>query len=78
MQPVNLNTLDKTFLIAEVGINHNGDLNKAKELIAAAAEAGYDAVKFQTYKSETRIPDLNHDIFKILKNVNLNIQILKY
>ena len=57
MQPVNLNTLDKTFLIAEVGINHNGDLNKAKELIAAAAEAGYICCKkFQTYKSETRIP----------------------
>lgn len=72
MQAFNLNTLDKTFLIAEVGINHNGDLSKAKELIAAAAEAGYDAVKFQTYKSETRIPDLNHDIFKILKKCELN------
>ena len=71
MQPVNLNTLDKTFLIAEIGINHNGDLNKSKKLIAAAAEAGYDAVKFQTYKSETRIPDLNHDIFKILKKCEL-------
>lgn len=71
MEFLNLNSLDKTFLIAEVGINHNGDLNKAKELIAAAAEAGYDAVKFQTYKSETRIPDSNHDIFKILKKCEL-------
>ena len=35
------------FLIAEVGINHNGDLNIAKKLIDHAADAGFDAVKFQ-------------------------------
>ena len=35
------------FLIAEIGINHNGDLNIAKKLIDCAAEAGFDAVKFQ-------------------------------
>ena len=35
------------FLIAEIGINHNGDLGIAKQLIDAAAEAGFDAVKFQ-------------------------------
>lgn len=35
------------FLIAEIGINHNGDLRIAKQLIDAAAEAGFDAVKFQ-------------------------------
>ena len=35
------------FLIAEIGINHNGDLAIAKQLIHAAAEAGFDAVKFQ-------------------------------
>ena len=35
------------FLIAEVGINHNGDLNIAKKLIDHAAAAGFDAVKFQ-------------------------------
>jgi N-acetylneuraminate synthase len=35
------------FLIAEIGINHNGDLNIAKELIDKAADAGFDAVKFQ-------------------------------
>ena len=36
-----------TFLIAEIGINHNGDLTIAKELIDFAADAGFDAVKFQ-------------------------------
>ena len=35
------------FLIAEIGINHNGDLRIAKELIDAAADSGFDAVKFQ-------------------------------
>ena len=35
------------FLIAEIGINHNGDLNIAKKLIDAAADAKFDAVKFQ-------------------------------
>lgn len=35
------------YLIAEVGINHNGDLNLAKQLILTAKEAGFDAVKFQ-------------------------------
>ena len=35
------------FLIAEIGINHNGDMSIAKQLIDAAADAGFDAVKFQ-------------------------------
>ena len=35
------------FLITEIGINHNGDLNIAKKLIDSAAEAGFNAVKFQ-------------------------------
>ena len=35
------------YLIAEIGINHNGSLDIAKQLIAAAADAGFDAVKFQ-------------------------------
>lgn len=40
------------FIIAEVGVNHNQDLDIAKKLIDIAAEAGADAVKFQTCKSE--------------------------
>ena len=37
----------KIFLIAEIGINHNGDLGIAKRLIDSASDAGFDAVKFQ-------------------------------
>ena len=38
---------NKIFIIAEIGINHNGNLNIAKELIDVAKNAGCDAVKFQ-------------------------------
>src|SRR5690554_2893508 len=38
-----------TLIIAEAGVNHNGDMSLAKELIAAAAAAGADLVKFQTF-----------------------------
>ena len=36
-----------TYIIAEIGINHNGDMKLAKELIRTAARSGCDAVKFQ-------------------------------
>ena len=39
------------FVIAEAGVNHNGSLDLARELINAAAQAGVDAVKFQTFKA---------------------------
>jgi N-acetylneuraminate synthase len=41
----------KTLIIAEAGVNHNGDINLAKQLVAAAAAAGADMVKFQTFKA---------------------------
>lgn len=40
------------FIIAEAGINHNGDIELAKQLVGVAAEAGADAVKFQTFKAD--------------------------
>jgi N-acetylneuraminate synthase len=43
---------EPAFVIAEAGSNHNGDLDTAKELIDVAADAGADAVKFQTFRAE--------------------------
>lgn len=40
------------FVIAEAGVNHNGDLSLARELVSVAAAAGADAVKFQTFRAE--------------------------
>lgn len=44
--------MQKTLIIAEAGVNHNGDLALAKKLIEAASEAGADFVKFQSFKTE--------------------------
>ena len=49
------NSLCNAFIIAEAGVHHGGSLDTAKKLIDAAASAGADAVKFQTYKSETLV-----------------------
>lgn len=43
--------MNKTFIIAEAGVNHNGQIDIAKELIVKAKDAGADAVKFQTFKA---------------------------
>jgi N-acetylneuraminate synthase/N,N'-diacetyllegionaminate synthase len=43
---------EQVYIIAEAGVNHNGDLQKAIELIEAANQAGADAVKFQSFKAD--------------------------
>lgn len=43
------------FIIAEVGVNHNGSLDIAKQLVDVAADSGADAVKFQTFKAATLV-----------------------
>jgi len=44
--------MSNTIIIAEAGVNHNGSMDTAKQLIDVAAEAGADYVKFQTFKAE--------------------------
>lgn len=46
---------EKVFIIAEAGVNHNGSIDMAKKLIDVAAEAGADAVKFQTFKTDKTV-----------------------
>ena len=48
---------NEPFIIAEAGINHNGELDKAFEMIRLAKQAGADAVKFQTFKAEEFVGD---------------------
>jgi len=78
---------DRVFVIAEAGVNHNGDLNRAFELIDVAAEAGADAVKFQTFSTEKlvtrsalkapyQIKDANpgESQFEMLSNLELDYE----
>ncbi len=58
-------TKEKTFIIAELSANHNGDIEIAKETIKAAKRAGADAIKMQTYTADTMTIDSKKDYFRI-------------
>lgn len=73
------------FLIAEIGVNHNGDIEQALTLIDSAIDAGADAVKFQTYKTECLVSQKTPKVayqelttpasenhFQMLKNLELS------
>lgn len=62
----------KTFIIAEAGVNHNGDINIAYELIDIAKEAGADAIKFQTWKTENLITKTAEKTEYQKKNTTVN------
>ena len=76
---------ESTFIIAEAGVNHNGNIKLAKELIDVAAEAGADAVKFQTFNADKLVTkdapkanyqnettDKNESQYDMLKNLELS------
>lgn len=46
---------DRVYIIAEAGVNHNGDIGIAKKMVDAAAAAGADAVKFQTFQAQNLV-----------------------
>jgi N-acetylneuraminate synthase len=77
--------MKKAYIIAEAGVNHNGDLKIAEELIFQAKKCGADAVKFQSFrakdivsidapKAEYQIKNLNNEIsqYQMLKNLELS------
>ena len=74
---VNKLKMKKTYVIAEIGINHMGSMDKAKKLIDAAVRSGVDAVKFQTYITEKRAPKGNTQVFDILKKCELPFECFK-
>ena len=46
------NKIEKPYFLAEIGVNHNGSLKKAKKLILSAKESGANGVKFQTFSAK--------------------------
>ena len=53
-----------TYIIGEIGINHNGDIEKARELIDVAHEAGCDAVKFQKRNPDVCVPEEQKEVMR--------------
>jgi len=62
----------KTIIIAEAGVNHNGDLEIAKRLIEVAAKAGADYVKFQTFTANELVTQNAMRADYQIKNTNIN------
>ncbi len=88
---MNFNKLKQAYIIAEIGINHQGKLKIAKNMVDKAKDAGVNAVKFQCYKTESvvsektpkikyqkKILKINKAIFKCLKNANYQKMILNF
>ena len=61
------------YIVAEIGVNHEGNLKKAEEMIKLAKESGVDAVKFQTFKAEKYVSINQMERFRRVKNLNLLI-----
>lgn len=71
------NTNHRTYVVAEIGINHGGNIEVAKRLIASAVRAGANAVKFQAFITEKRAPKGNRVIYDILKKCELPFEAFK-
>jgi sialic acid synthase SpsE len=71
---MNLNKLEKTFIIAEIGNNHEGSFDIACKLIEEAKNADVDAVKFQTFRTEDFISIQDKKRFKKFKKFELSYE----
>ena len=60
--------INKAFIIAEIGINHNGNINLAKKMIRLAKEFGADAVKFQSFITKNLVTKTEKQMPYQLKN----------
>ncbi|MDD5067640.1 MAG: N-acetylneuraminate synthase family protein [bacterium] len=68
----------RTFLVAEIGLNHNGNISLAKRMIREARRAGADAVKFQVYRTDSFIhPVRAREQFCLLKKYELPFEAVK-
>ncbi len=61
---------EPTFVIAEAGLNHNGDLKLALKLVDVVAECGTDAVKFQIFKADA-LCSKKDESYKLFKSLEL-------
>ncbi len=60
-----IHNLQKTYIIAEMSANHAGSIERAKDIIHAAKDAGADCIKIQTYTADTLTIDCNNEYFHI-------------
>ena len=66
---------ESTFIIAEIGVNHNGSIELAKNMIKSASRCGVDAVKFQTFRSEDLVTENAKTADYQQKNANESSQL---
>ena len=60
-----IDSIKQTYIIAEMSANHAGSLERAKEIVHAARDAGADCIKIQTYTPDTMTIDCNNEYFQI-------------